>query len=171
MLPKRIAPKLNQIYSDLNYIVDTLPPILKNPAFAMPKNGTDSDLVSLNDDLVRYDVQNTESESTEVGNFDLKSRAIMLRSLVKITNFEEKIFDDDQFHDPVWDMFIELALATSTGRQISVTSLAAASHAPPSSAVRYIDIMVKKGIFEKSSITKIAEELSSSLLKKARKNT
>jgi DNA-binding MarR family transcriptional regulator len=144
-----IASKLNQIYSDINYIIEKLPPLLVEARNLADQNGDVNN--SASSPIL------TESNSSDdyliEKNFEQKEqlvhRALMLRSLVKLSNLKKKIFDENQFHDPVWEMFIELALASSTGRQLSVTSLSLASNAPASTAVRYIDIMVQKGMFEK----------------------
>jgi DNA-binding MarR family transcriptional regulator len=57
----------------------------------------------------------------------------------------EKFFDADSFGEPVWDILLDLYVAKMRGRQISVSSACIAAHVPPTTALRYIVLMTKKG--------------------------
>ncbi len=53
---------------------------------------------------------------------------------------------DDVFADPAWHMLMDLFIAAQGNRKISVSSLCIASRGPPTTALRYITIMVEKGL-------------------------
>lgn len=50
------------------------------------------------------------------------------------------------FADPAYDMLLDLFSASSRGRAISITSLATASMAPPTTGLRYIEMLLQRGL-------------------------
>lgn len=71
----------------------------------------------------------------------------------RIYNFRrlrERLFQDkvpvDLFGEPAWDMLLDLYIAKHTGKRISVSSLCAAASVPATTAIRWINIMVDKGL-------------------------
>lgn len=56
-------------------------------------------------------------------------------------------FEPSLFADPAWDMLLDLLEAELRGRRVSVTSLCIAAGVPASTALRWINAMVKDGLF------------------------
>jgi hypothetical protein len=56
-------------------------------------------------------------------------------------------FRSDLFADPAWDMLLDLLDAEMRGRRVSVSSLCIAAAVPASTALRWINAMVKDGLF------------------------
>jgi DNA-binding MarR family transcriptional regulator len=52
----------------------------------------------------------------------------------------------DLFHDPAWDILLDLFIAAETNAQISVSSACIASGVPPTTALRTLKIMENRGI-------------------------
>jgi DNA-binding MarR family transcriptional regulator len=64
----------------------------------------------------------------------------------------DKIFGDLQlFGEPVWDMLIDLFIATEEGRTVSITSLCMASGVPSTTALRWIGILEDHAIVQRRS--------------------
>lgn len=56
-------------------------------------------------------------------------------------------FSADLFADPAWDMLLDLFEAEIRMRRVSVSSLCIAAAVPASTALRWINAMVKEGLF------------------------
>jgi hypothetical protein len=56
-------------------------------------------------------------------------------------------FQGDLFADPAWDMLLDLVEAEIRGRRVSVSSLCIAAAVPASTALRWINALVKEGLF------------------------
>jgi len=57
----------------------------------------------------------------------------------------------DLFHDPAWDILLDLFIAAETNAQISVTSACIASGVPSTTALRTLATMEKRGILKGQS--------------------
>ena len=55
-------------------------------------------------------------------------------------------FGPDLIADPAWNLLLDLALARIEGRRICVTSACIASGVAPTTALRWIGEMVKRGV-------------------------
>jgi len=72
-----------------------------------------------------------------------------VKQIIREREIREKYFDPQLFADPAWDMILDLLLAQSEFRRISVTSLCTASKVPPTTALRWIAQMVEMGVFRR----------------------
>lgn len=70
----------------------------------------------------------------------------IIRNRQSRANFFNK-FGKDIFGDPAWDMLLDLAVARAEHTRVSVTSLCIASGVPPTTALRWISLMVDEGLF------------------------
>lgn len=61
----------------------------------------------------------------------------------------EAAFGAGIFADPAWDMLLDLYARTSRGTPVGVTSLCIAAAAPPTTALRYVAELEKRGIIHK----------------------
>ena len=57
----------------------------------------------------------------------------------------------DVLGEPCWDIILDLTKAELEGKRISVTSACIASGVPPTTALRWIAVLEKEGIIERSS--------------------
>jgi len=74
--------------------------------------------------------------------------AILLRAsrdIVKTRNRRGQHLRGELFAEPAWDMLLDLFVAHLEGRRVYVTSLCIAANAPTSTALRYIQDMLKNG--------------------------
>ena len=58
----------------------------------------------------------------------------------------EHLFDGVPFADPSRDILLDLFAANEEGRGVSVSSCCIAAHVPPTTALRWIGILAKKGV-------------------------
>ena len=61
----------------------------------------------------------------------------------------ERLFDATIFADPAWDMLLDLFLARARGQELRTTSLCHASGVPPTTALRWVDVLAKQGLIER----------------------
>lgn len=73
----------------------------------------------------------------------------LIRRIVYQRQIRNRYFGDDLFGEPAWDMLLDLAAARSEYQRISVTSLCIASGVPPTTALRWIAMMVELGLLER----------------------
>lgn len=72
--------------------------------------------------------------------------AAFARHLYKERRVRDTALGAAMFHDPVWDVLLDLYAAAGENVRVNVTSACAASGAPPTSALRYIKMMTKEGM-------------------------
>lgn len=86
-------------------------------------------------------VRQGEAVTVPVSPVKLAERFIRLRRK------RDTIFADRLFADPAWDMMLDLFQASQkSNRPISVTSLCIASAVPNTTALRWMDTLVRKGL-------------------------
>ena len=61
----------------------------------------------------------------------------------------EELFGDNLFGDPVWDILLDLFVATLEERQVPVTSACAAAIVPTTTAMRYLKHMQAANLIER----------------------
>lgn len=74
----------------------------------------------------------------------------ILRNFVVLRNEKARSLSPDLFHDPCWNMLIDLALAAEEGKSVSITSLCLASGVSTTTALRRIDDMIEAGLMRRS---------------------
>lgn len=74
---------------------------------------------------------------------------LLLRRIIRQRQLRDRFFNSELFGDPVWDMLLDLAAATSEYRRVSVTSLCIASRVPPTTALRWIGVMTDEGLLQR----------------------
>lgn len=73
----------------------------------------------------------------------------LIRMIIRQRQERSRYFDGDLFADPAWDMLLDLAAARAEHRRVSVTSLSIASGVPPTTALRWIGLLIEAGLFER----------------------
>jgi hypothetical protein len=70
-----------------------------------------------------------------------------VRSVIRARRLRSKFFPEDLFADPAWDMMLDLLQAEIAGLQVQVSSLCIAAAVPPTTALRWLTSMTKRGLF------------------------
>lgn len=73
----------------------------------------------------------------------------MLRKIIGRRQLRPLFFDTKLFTDPAWDMLLDLAVARAEKKRVSITSLCIASGVPPTTALRWIRLMLEDGLVER----------------------
>lgn len=71
--------------------------------------------------------------------------AELVRQYYALRRVREREFGAELFSDPAWDVLLDLYLSESDGKKISVSSACIAAAAPATTALRWIDILCRKG--------------------------
>jgi DNA-binding MarR family transcriptional regulator len=77
------------------------------------------------------------------------TRARWCREVLKARRARARFFEASLFADPAWDMLLELYVAQLSQRRMSVTRLSEASGVPPTTALRWIDTLVRNDLAER----------------------
>jgi DNA-binding MarR family transcriptional regulator len=62
----------------------------------------------------------------------------------------DQLFDASLFAEPSWDIMLDLYAAHLEGRQVTVADACVASSVPSPTALRYIDLLVERGLLVRS---------------------
>lgn len=75
--------------------------------------------------------------------------AILAAQLYRERTMRGKFFGGDLFGEPAWNILLDLFVHQHKGRQVSVTSACIASQVPPTTALRWINLLVDEGLIER----------------------
>ncbi len=78
-------------------------------------------------------------------------RSEQVREIIRLRRMRETMFAADLFADPAWDMLLDLMASRLENRPVSVSSLCIASAVPPTTALRWINLMTERGLLERES--------------------
>lgn len=73
--------------------------------------------------------------------------AARLRAALRARRSRAAYFDGSLFADPAWDMMLDLLAAQQEQRSVCVSSLCLASGVPQTTALRWIGLLVARGVF------------------------
>lgn len=73
-------------------------------------------------------------------------RAQLARSILRHRRQRADHFPVDLFSDPAWDMLLDLYAADDEGADVPVSSLCVAAAVPQTTALRWINVLVNKGL-------------------------
>ena len=73
----------------------------------------------------------------------------LVRKMVRVRNARNQFFEKGFFSDPAWDILLDLTAARAEHKRVSVTSLCIASGAPATTALRWINLMIERGLLLK----------------------
>ena len=80
---------------------------------------------------------------------DRSLRAIA-RAAYRSRQERKRFLPEALFFEPAWDMLLELFVAALDGKRIATKGLCGASGVPPSTALRYIDLLEETGLAVRS---------------------
>lgn len=69
-----------------------------------------------------------------------------ITQIIAARHLRDKYFDSNLLADPAWDILLDLFLAELSGRRLSVSSVCVGARVPPSTGLRWISLMVRKGM-------------------------
>jgi DNA-binding MarR family transcriptional regulator len=72
-----------------------------------------------------------------------------IRGIIRQRQLRARFFDGELFSDPVWDILLDLAAARIEHKRVSITSACIASGVPPTTALRWIKVMVDCGLIRR----------------------
>ena len=81
------------------------------------------------------------------GNREISPRTI--RAIIRARASRAEFFCSSLFADPAWDMLLALFGAELEQRRVSVGSLCNRARVPATTALRWIDVLLKHGLVEK----------------------
>ena len=90
-----------------------------------------------------------EAMSAQADDSDL-ALANAARKLLKQRSRRQKYLPPELFAEPAWDMLLDLFIAQMEGREVSVTSVCLASSSPPTTALRWLEVVQGLGLVERS---------------------
>lgn len=73
-------------------------------------------------------------------------QAELLRQLIAERHRRSRFVDAALLGEPAWDILLDLALADATGRKLAITAACIGSGVPATTALRYIDTLIERGL-------------------------
>lgn len=73
-----------------------------------------------------------------------------LNHILKLRRARKNFFDEALFADPAWDIMLDAALSQLRQIRSTVSDLCVASEVPPTTALRWIATLEKKGILQRT---------------------
>lgn len=77
--------------------------------------------------------------------------AARIRAHIKARRLRERFLPADLFADPAWDMLLDLAASRLEGIRVSVSSLCIAANVPTTTALRWIKLLVDRGLVRRTT--------------------
>ena len=74
-----------------------------------------------------------------------------VRTLLRLRRNRDRFFEDELFADPAWDILLELYAAELGQLRISVGSLCVGAAVPPTTALRWINLLERQGMIVRRS--------------------
>jgi DNA-binding MarR family transcriptional regulator len=68
----------------------------------------------------------------------------------KVQQLRDEVFGSDLFSDPAWDLLLDLHVNERRGKSLSVTDLYLSTSAPPTTTLRWIDLLTARGILARA---------------------
>lgn len=102
----------------------------------------------------RPEAGNSQAPLTLVSDSDLRTgaeRAQLLRKVQKVRSCRTDFFSSSLFGEPAWDMLLELFVSAIEQKRVTVGELCIASNVPQTTALRWIDVLLKGGLATRRS--------------------
>ena len=72
-----------------------------------------------------------------------------IRQIIRDRSKRQRFFDSDLFADPAWDILLELYACELGQSRVSVSKLCLAANVPATTALRWINVLEKRGLVER----------------------
>jgi DNA-binding MarR family transcriptional regulator len=96
----------------------------------------------------RLDAESDTHPMAPGENVDLR---LMARQIYRSRRDRDTFFDPSLMGEPVWDMLLAVYSLPTRSRPMTVSGLCGASACPPSTALRWIECMIERGLIERHS--------------------
>ena len=96
--------------------------------------------------LARLSVEPSASERTALRADAPELSAERIKAILRARRLRSRFFNSDLFADPAWDMMLDLLYGELAHRHVTVSHLCAASAVPPTTALRWLNTLVKRGL-------------------------
>ena len=112
---------------------------------------TDSELIEINVRVPRAFAEAVIRHSSYLGGDVTGRRLALAKWMLAVRRRRSKAFKRVRLGEPSWDMILDLYIADREGRRIDVSGLCLASGIAPTTALRYVDLLVGEELIAKSS--------------------
>jgi len=96
--------------------------------------------------LARLSVDSNEGATPEAPSGTSEVSAERVRDVLRARRLRSRFFPEDLFADPAWDMLLDLLYAELSHHRVAVSSLCVAAAVPPTTALRWLNTLVKHGL-------------------------
>ena len=95
-------------------------------------------------------MNDSEDNAGEQGSAEVRTPRVLVAEWIYRGRQERPGGEDPRlFGEPAWDMLLDIYIHQAKGQSTSVTGACAGSHAPATTALRYIDLLCELGWVEK----------------------
>lgn len=94
---------------------------------------------------VSFKIQHAENIAENYGNAATVARGIYNFRRKRSAAFPEVA---DLFHDPIWDILLDLFAAAERGQEVSISSACIGAAVPPTTGLRALGILQERGFVE-----------------------
>ena len=77
--------------------------------------------------------------------------APFIRAIIRARRLRSEYLPGDLLGEPAWDMLLELTASRLEGARVSVSSLCIAAAVPPTTALRWINVLGERGLLVRSA--------------------
>jgi DNA-binding MarR family transcriptional regulator len=70
-----------------------------------------------------------------------------IRTVIRARRLRARVFSEELFADPTWDMLLDLLQAEISQLRVPVSSLCIAAAVPATTALRWLKTMTRQGLF------------------------
>lgn len=89
------------------------------------------------------------NQGTQPGTTVPEVSADKVMTVIRARRLRTRYFPDELFADPAWDMMLELFRAELAQQRVAVSSLCLAAAVPATTALRWINTLVQKGMLNR----------------------
>lgn len=94
--------------------------------------------------LARLSAETEDQDTAARGTEQVDPQFVM--SIIRARRMRDHFFEEDLFADPAWDMMLDLFHAELLHRRVAISSVCAAAAVPATTALRWLNNMVEKGV-------------------------
>lgn len=91
------------------------------------------------------EAQHAESHAPDISTENM----LAAETFFRIRRGRREIFGTSLFSDPAWDMLLDLYIARGRGWHVSTSWTCAATNCPPSTALRWLELLERDGLIER----------------------
>ncbi len=110
---------------------------------------SDTDLIVINVRLPRALVESVIMQSAAPTGDPAGRRLAFAKWILGSRRRRSKAFKNIRFGEPTWDMILDLYIADREGRRVDVSGLCLASGVAPTTALRYVELLVDDALIAK----------------------